>query len=146
MNNINKTIQKNILNEMKEKDISYGELGKKTNLSKSALQRYATQEDIKIPIDRLVAIANALQVPVWHLIGTENEKISDIPEELKEINTKIHDVGYKLTYDSANDILYLNQGFIDDIVVSTEEMLQINEECNQFLEFKLNQLFAKQRR
>ena len=51
-----------ILNLLKEKNISYGELSQKTGIPKSALQRYATGQTEKIPIDRLIKISLALGV------------------------------------------------------------------------------------
>lgn len=45
-------ISKRLLQLIEDNDISYGELSKKTNIPKSALQRYATGETEKIPIDK----------------------------------------------------------------------------------------------
>ena len=46
-------ISKRLLQLIEDNDISYGELSKKTNIPKSALQRYATGETEKIPITRI---------------------------------------------------------------------------------------------
>lgn len=54
---------------MKEKGMSYGELSRLTNIPKSALQRYATGETTKIPLDRIGAIASALNVTTASLLG-----------------------------------------------------------------------------
>lgn len=48
--------------------LSYGELSKITGISKSALQRYATGETEKIPIDRLELIARATDVSAAYLM------------------------------------------------------------------------------
>ena len=53
-------ISKRILDILSKKDISYGELSSKTGIPKSALQRYATGQTEKIPIDRLQIIASAI--------------------------------------------------------------------------------------
>ena len=53
-------ISKKILEIILEKGISYGELSERTGIPKSALQRYATGQTEKIPIDRLQKIASAL--------------------------------------------------------------------------------------
>lgn len=47
---------------LEEKNISYGELSKRTGISKSALQRYATGSTEKIPMDRLIKISLALDM------------------------------------------------------------------------------------
>lgn len=65
-------IAERILSIMTEKKISYGELSKATGVPKSALQRYATGETDKIPIDRLELIAAALGVNTEYLVGWED--------------------------------------------------------------------------
>ena len=56
-----------------EKGYSYGELAKMTGYPKSALQRYATGETEKIPLDRLVKLAEVLGVSSSYLMGWEDE-------------------------------------------------------------------------
>ena len=58
-----------ILQALKQADLSYGELAKLTGISKSALQRYATGETKKIPIDSIEAIAKATNVSSQYLMG-----------------------------------------------------------------------------
>lgn len=58
-----------ILQALKQADLSYGELAKLTGISKSALQRYATGETKKIPIDSIEAIAKATNVSAKYLMG-----------------------------------------------------------------------------
>ena len=64
-------ISKRILDILASKEISYGELSDKTGISKSALQRYATGQTEKIPIDRLEKIASAIGVTASYLMGWE---------------------------------------------------------------------------
>lgn len=56
---------------------SYGELAKLTGIPKSAIQRYATGETTKIPLDRLQILADALHVSSRYLMDWED------PEEEK---------------------------------------------------------------
>lgn len=72
-------ISERILNLLAEKDISYGELSIQTNIPKSALQRYATGQTEKIPIDRLDRIAKALNTTPAYLMGWEEDKEKSIP-------------------------------------------------------------------
>jgi transcriptional regulator with XRE-family HTH domain len=65
-------ISNRILAIILERNISYGELSTKTGIPKSALQRYATGETEKIPIDRLHLIANALNTTTAYLMGWDN--------------------------------------------------------------------------
>lgn len=64
-------ISKRILDIILSKEISYGELSEKTGIPKSALQRYATGETEKIPIDRLQIIAKAIGTTTSYLMGWE---------------------------------------------------------------------------
>lgn len=66
-------ISEKILTLVEQKEISYGELSKKTNIPKSALQRYATGETPKIPIPRIEAIAKALGVSAAWIMGWDDE-------------------------------------------------------------------------
>ncbi|MBQ3006788.1 MAG: helix-turn-helix transcriptional regulator [Clostridia bacterium] len=75
-------ISERILALIEQKDISYGELSKITNIPKSALQRYATGETPKIPIQRVEAIAKALGASAAYIMGWDDE-----PEDTKIIET-----------------------------------------------------------
>ncbi len=66
-------ISKRILELLEKKKISYGELSKLTKIPKSALQRYATGETEKIPLDRLELIAKYLNVDAAYLMGWKEE-------------------------------------------------------------------------
>lgn len=74
-------ISKRILNTLNLKEVSYGELSERTGIPKSALQRYATGQTEKIPIDRLQIIANAIGVTTQFLMGWEDssQKNAGIP-------------------------------------------------------------------
>ena len=68
-------ISDKILKLIKTTNISYGELSRLTNIPKSALQRYATGETEKIPMDRVELIAQALGTTPKYLLGWE--EVSD---------------------------------------------------------------------
>ena len=72
-------ISKRILDILLNKEISYGELADKTGIPKSALQRYATGQTEKIPIDRLEKIAAAVGTSAAYLMGWEPEDRPSIP-------------------------------------------------------------------
>lgn len=73
-----------ILNLINKSGLSYGELAKITGIPKSALQRYATGETEKIPIDRIELLAKALNCTAAYLMGWEKEK-SHIGEPIGEL-------------------------------------------------------------
>lgn len=66
-----------ILKLIGESGLSYGELSKITGIPKSALQRYATGETEKIPIDRIEILSKALNTTPAFLMGWEEEKKDD---------------------------------------------------------------------
>lgn len=63
------TISEKIKSLMKKREISYGDLSRLTQIPKSALQRYATGETGKIPLDRVKSIAAALHADPSYLLG-----------------------------------------------------------------------------
>lgn len=67
-------ISNRILKLITDSGISYGELSKLTNIPKSALQRYATGETEKIPMNRIKIIAEALNVKSQYLMGWNENK------------------------------------------------------------------------
>lgn len=67
-----------ILKLILDKDISYGELSQVTGIPKSALQRYATGETEKVPIDRLELIAKALGTSSAYLMGWGESSMSAV--------------------------------------------------------------------
>lgn len=72
-----------ITKAMQKADLSYGELSKLTSIPKSALQRYATGETAKIPLDRIDAIAKATHVSAAYLLGWREDDIFSIPGIIK---------------------------------------------------------------
>lgn len=66
-------ISKRLFNAIQEKGFSYGELAKMTGIPKSAIQRYATGQTPKIPMDRLQMLADVLHVSAQYLMGWEDE-------------------------------------------------------------------------
>lgn len=63
-----------IFESIQAEGISYGELSTITGIPKSALQRYATGETEKIPIDRVESIAKALHVNAAWLLGWDTDR------------------------------------------------------------------------
>ena len=70
-------ISEKMLRILTEKEISYGELAEKTGIPKSALQRYATGQTEKIPIDRLQIIASAIGTTPEYLMGWNADDSND---------------------------------------------------------------------
>ena len=64
---------------MQKKGLSYAELEKLTGVSKSALQRYASGETKKIPVDVIEKIASVTNVTARYLMGwgEDDEKRAD---------------------------------------------------------------------
>lgn len=78
-------ISSRLLEAVRKSGYSYGELSKLTGIPKSALQRYATGETEKIPIDRLQVLAPILKTTAEAILGWEEKEKADIPEGLYEL-------------------------------------------------------------
>jgi len=71
-------ISQKILDTLQSQNISYGDLAVETGIPKSALQRYATGETEKIPLERLEKIAAALHVETAWLLGWAEKPNSSV--------------------------------------------------------------------
>ena len=78
---------KRIYEAIERSGYSYPELSKITGISKSSLQRYATGETVKIPIDSIEAIAKATNTSAKYLMCWESATPTLTPAELRA-NTK----------------------------------------------------------
>lgn len=85
------SIAERLMRSMKENNVTYVELAKATGISKSALQRYATGETEKIPLDRLESIAIAIGVSAAYLMGWEDKKelVEHKPDELSSEDSEL---------------------------------------------------------
>lgn len=78
-------ISDKILSILLGKEISYGELSDRTGIPKSALQRYATGQTEKIPIDRLEKIANAIGTSAAYLMGWDTNPSAPLPDNISPL-------------------------------------------------------------
>lgn len=102
-------ISKRILETITCKDISYGDLSDKTGIPKSALQRYATGQTEKIPIDRLEKIASAIGVTTSFLMGWDSAGKKEQPPrgELSEAKKAMYDFVDSLSDDQVRRLLQI---------------------------------------
>ena len=103
-------ISKRILETITCKDISYGDLSDKTGIPKSALQRYATGQTEKIPIDRLEKIASAIGVTTSFLMGWDSADKKEQPSdsgELSEAKKAMYDFVDLLSDDQVRRLLQI---------------------------------------
>lgn len=63
---------KRLRQAIEQSGLTYAELGERTGIAKSSLQRYATGETKKIPIDCIEAIAKATNTSAKYLMGWED--------------------------------------------------------------------------
>lgn len=78
-------VSKRLFTMISRRGLTYGELSELTGIPKSALQRYATGETAKIPLDRMELLAKALKTTPAYLLGwdkgidTEGMPVGAIP-------------------------------------------------------------------
>lgn len=101
-------ISNRILDIILTKGISYGELAELTKIPKSALQRYATGQTEKIPIDRLENIAKAIGTTTAYLMGWEDPSSSpptpSKPDILDEIDVAFYGDYKELTEENKETL------------------------------------------
>lgn len=107
---------KRILKSIENSGLSYGELAKITKIPKSALQRYATGETEKVPIDRIELIASATRVTATYLMGWEDtlsDESTDLEYEMSHDKLlrdfyfywkQLSDTGKKKIIDNVSDL------------------------------------------
>lgn len=101
------TQSERILKTLKEKSISYGDLSKLTGIAKSVLQRYATGETAKIPLDRIETIARVLNVSPAYIMGWSDFP-DKLPDEAQPYNPVVHQIPI-LGYIAAGLPLYADE-------------------------------------
>lgn len=74
-------VSERLMNAIKEKGISYGELSKLTGIPKSVLQRYATGYTNKIPVVKLKIIARALNVEISDLLDFQQKETQELEQQ-----------------------------------------------------------------
>lgn len=95
--------------------LSYGELSNITGIPKSALQRYATGETEKVPIDRIEKIAKATNVSAEYLLCWEQEKpandgeLSEKQKELINLISGLSDERLNIVLNIIHQMLELNK-------------------------------------
>lgn len=119
MSNFSKRIKQAI----DDSRLSYGDLSKITGIPKSALQRYATGETEKIPLDRLELIAEATKVNAAYLLGwTENSSCLELNNGAgNEINQMAKN-GIALI-GNGNHVSY--QGAVGELSSQTYDLVRI---------------------
>jgi repressor LexA len=65
--------------------LSYGDLASITKIPKSAIQRYATGQTEKIPIDRVILLANALNTTPQAILGWDIAPDKPLPPNLQPL-------------------------------------------------------------
>ena len=104
-----------ILRLIESQGVSYGTLSEMTGIPKSALQRYATGETVKIPMPRISEIANALGTTAEYLLGWDeqkNQEVSAATENLSDIKSKFIESVMEMT----DEQITLLQAVVDQVL------------------------------
>jgi len=67
---------------MKDKDMSTRRLSELTGIPKSAIQRYTSGETEKIPIDRMIRMAEAMGIDPAYVMGWASDSMVEIAKAL----------------------------------------------------------------
>lgn len=75
---------------LREKKISIRELAEKTGIPKSAIQRYTSGETEKIPIDRMILMAEALGIDPAYVMGWNSDVDIKMPPNVRPVSELHH--------------------------------------------------------
>lgn len=116
---------KRIKDRRTEMGLSYQDMENATGISKSTWQRYETGKIRKLSIDRLDSIAKILKTTPAYLMGWEDTKEIDIPQEYLD--------KYKVTkdLDQREDVLNHAQAFMMDDKVDPDDKQKLFEIVNK---------------
>ena len=90
---INEIRAKRLREVIEKSEYTYAELEKLTGVSKSSLQRYATGETIKVPIDCFEKIAAITGADILYLLAWDDSPIEDKQAHLAKIVKDSHPEG-----------------------------------------------------
>ena len=109
VNNMNEIdmITKRLKQAIADSGYSYAQLEKKTGIPKSTLQRWATGQIKRIPIDDIVTIADAIGISAKWIMGWQDEPTAPIPDFLTESQIKLLQLLPNLNEDDLDDLLIL---------------------------------------
>lgn len=120
-----------------EKKISFAEFEKLTGISRSTLQRYESKNSYaNIPLDKLLKIANALEVTPAYLLGWEGKETPF--QDIKIVTSIIENSNAVINYDDISKnyiIIYEDKKFS----ISQKDIKNLNESTLAYFDF----LFSK---
>jgi len=119
---------KRIKELIEESGLSYIDLEKKTGISKSALQRYASGITKKIPITAIEKLASALEVSAACLMGWEEQQ---------------EDIAIGIDAETGNIIPQLDD---EEISSTIKDILELPDEAQGELKYFIDLLKTKYRK
>jgi len=98
--------------------LTYEKLGQLTGIAKSSIQRYASGNTKKIPVDAISSLAPHLRVPATHLMGWEELPDTDaavdaIASNINEKTLTLHESTQIKKYRALDE---RGQGVVDNIL------------------------------
>lgn len=102
---------------MASRDMSVRELGRLTNIPQTTINRYITNESLKIPLPKLEQIAHALGVTPAYLMGWEEQTTAPLPSNVRPITSKKFPMLGKI---ACGEPIYAEQDFETFIEASSE--------------------------
>lgn len=119
-----------------KKGYTLDDFASKTKISKTTLQRYETGSTT-IKSNRLIIIADALDVSPAYLMGWENENNYSLDHDF--INEVFKKLDYELNYDfEYNNYFFIKKGELMGYSIKPSVLNQIKEDILNYTNFKLN--------
>lgn len=129
-----------IIKLRKEHNYSYKKLEELTGISRSTLQRYESNVNADIPMNKIHSIADAYGVSPSYLMGWESRELP--LEEYKSIIPFLEELNYKLTYHSESEKFSLDNNSLS-IPISVNEIKNLKESTLAYFKFQLSDIVSK---
>lgn len=107
------SIQERLMEVFDKSELSYGEIGKMTGYGKSVVHRYLTGEISKIPVDFVVAFAQATHTdPMW-IMGLNESKKKEAPTSESVRSKEIISLFQSVPEDKQEDVIRILKATIE---------------------------------
>lgn len=100
---------------VEKSDLSYQELEKLTGIKKSSLQRYASGETTKIPLDVIEKLSIAFNVSQEYLMGWDEKENSPSEPQLTGVDKELFDLLKLIPEDQKRLFLEMGRVFANNL-------------------------------
>lgn len=138
------TIGERIRHIRQQKGMTQKQVADSCGMADSAIRKYESGSQLP-KIETLQRIADALEIPITELLGSEKSEKSS-PFWTIDLNDKLRCVGCAYKFAEGHEEYFQWIEYPDGTLeVSDEELRELNDSTNSYLRFKLQELREKRK-